>query len=200
MNNEEKNKKTTEAKDRNLDEQIYQAMVERGWVFPQTIKEVEIAEEQMYQETTAPHKGLPTAEDILKRIGLANPGALAAEQTRQKQPLLALLRQSAKMKATAIAERLEVTVTFLSDISSHSNVIPLRPRGEIARLAKLSLPGVTEQEVMDSFDHGSYQPMAAFRDKPFEEENVNYEMIVRRSDMSEERQQYWLSLAEESPE
>ena len=200
MNNEEKNKKTTEAKDRNLDEQIYQAMVERGWVFPRTIKEVEIAEEQMYQETAAPHKGPPTAEDILKRIGLANSSALAPEQTRQKQPLLALLRQSAKMKATAIAERLEVTVTFLSDISSHSNVIPLRPRKEIARLAKVSLPGVTEQEVMDSFDHGSYQPMAAFRDKPFEEENVNYEMIVRRSDMSEERQRYWLSLAEESPE
>jgi hypothetical protein len=101
------------------------------------------------------------------------------------------------MKATAIAESLEVTVTFLSDISSHSNVIPLRPRKEIARLAEVSLPGVDEQEVLDSFDYSSYQPMAAFRDKPFEEENINYEIIVRRSDMSEERQQYWLSLAEE---
>ena len=200
MNSEEKNKKTTDARGGSLDEQIYQAIVERGWVFPQTIKEVEIAEEQMYQETAPAHKGLPAAEDILKGMGLANPGVPAAKQPRQKQPLLALLRQSAKMKATAIAERLEVTVTFLSDISSHSNVIPLRPREEIARLAKVSLPGVTEQEVLDSFDHGSYQPMAAFRDKPFEEESVNFEMIVRRSDMSEERQQYWLSLAEGSLE
>jgi hypothetical protein len=50
MNNEEKNQKTTEAQDRSLDEQIYRAMVERGWVFPQTIEEVEIAEEQMDQE------------------------------------------------------------------------------------------------------------------------------------------------------
>src|SRR5262249_62255008 len=167
MNNEEKNKKTTEAKDRNLDEQIYQAMVERGWVFPKTIKEVEIAEEQMHQETAAPHKGPPTAEDILKSVGLANPGALAAEQTRQKRPLLALLRQSAKMKATAIAESMEGTVTFLSDMSSHSTVIPLGPRREIARLAKVCLPGVTEQEVLDSFDHTSYQPIAAFLANPF---------------------------------
>ncbi|HKQ79613.1 MAG TPA: hypothetical protein VJ810_38325 [Blastocatellia bacterium] len=198
MNIEEQNKRTAEAEGESLDEQIYQALVERGWVFPQTIKEVEIAEERMDQEAAPFHTGLPTAEDILKGRAFANSGALSAGQRRRKQPLLALLRQCAVMKATAIAESLEVTVTFLSDISSHSNVIPLGPRRELARLAKANLPGITEQEVLDSFDHSSSQPMAAFRDRPFEEETIDYEMIVRRSDMSEERQRYWLSLADES--
>jgi hypothetical protein len=193
MNNEEKNWKTTESQDGSLDEQIYRAMVELGWVFPQTVEEVEIAEEQMDRETAPPHTGLPTAEDILKRIRSANPRAPAIERMQ----LLPLLRQRSNMRATAIAESMGVTVTFLSDISSHSNVIPFRPRKEVARLAEAKLPGVTGQEVLDSFDHESYQPMAAYRDRPFEEESVNYEKIVLRSDMSEEQQRYWLSLAEE---
>jgi len=197
MNEEEKNQNTMEAEDRSLDEKIYRAMVEMGWVFPQTIEEVEIAEEQMDPETTPPQTRLPTAKDILKRIAAANSSSLAAEQTQEKQPLLPMLRQRARMKASAIAESLEVTVTFLSDISSYSRVIPLRPRKEIARLAKIRLPGITEQDVLDSFTHNSYQPIAAFRDLPFEEENIDYEKIVLRSDMSEERQRYWLSLVRE---
>jgi hypothetical protein len=153
MNEEEKNQNTMEAEDRSLDEKIYRAMVELGWVFPQTIEEVEIAEEQMDQETTPPQTRLPTAKDILKRMAAANSSALGAEQTQEKQPLLPMLRQRARMKASAIAESLEVTVTFLSDISSYSGVIPLRPRKEIARLAKIRLPGITEQDVLDSFTH-----------------------------------------------
>src|SRR5215471_4111189 len=111
MNEEEKNQNTMEAEDRSLDEKIYRAMVELGWVFPQTINQVEIAEEQMDQETTPPQIELPTAKDILKRMAAPNSSVLAAEQTQQEQPLLPMLRQRAKMKATAIAECLEVTVT-----------------------------------------------------------------------------------------
>src|SRR5215813_9610574 len=123
MNEEEKNQNTMEAEDRSLDEKIYRAMVGLGWVFPQTIEEVEIAEEQMDRETVEPHAELPaapTAEDILEKIAAANFGAPAAEQIQEKQPLLTMLRQRAGMKASAIAKCLEVTVTFLSDISSHA--------------------------------------------------------------------------------
>jgi len=203
MNEEEKNQYTMEAEDRRLDEKIYRAMIGLGWVFPQTVEDVEIAEEQIDQETAAPHTGLPTAptaptaEDILKRVATANSDALGAEQIQQKQSLLPMLRQRAKMKASSIAECLEVTVTFLSDISSHSSVIPLKPQKEIARRTTANLTGITEQDVLDSFSHNSYEPMAAFRDKSFEEENIDYEKIVLRSDMSEERQRYWLSLAKE---
>jgi len=200
MNAKENNQNVMKDEDKGLDEKIYRAMIEMGWVFPQTVEEVEIAEERMDQENAAPHTGLPTAptaEDILKRMAAANSGAPAAEQTQQKQSLLSMLRERAKMKASAIAECLGVTAPFLSDISSHSAAIPLRIRKEIARRATASLPGITEQDVLESFSHNSYEPIAAFRDKPFEEENINYEKIVLRSDMSDERQRYWLSLANE---
>jgi hypothetical protein len=197
MNAKEKSQNAMKAAGGNLDEKIYQAMIGLGWVFPQTIEEVEIAEEQMDQETEEPHTGLPTAEDIVKKIAAANFTASAAELVEKKQPLLPMLRKRARMKASAIAECLEVTVTFLSDISTHSNAIPLRLRKEIARLATVRLPGISEQDVLDSFNHNSYEPIAAFRDKPFEEENSDYEKIVLRSDMSEERKLYWLSLARE---
>lgn len=68
MNNEEKHERTTQAQNDNLDEQIYRAMVERGWVFPQTIEEVEIIEEQIECETAPSRTGLPTAEAILKKM------------------------------------------------------------------------------------------------------------------------------------
>ncbi len=200
MNAKEHNQNAMKAEDIGLDEKIYQAMVEQGWVFPQSVEEVEIVEELMDQEPTAPHTSLPTAptaEDILKRMAAANSSAPASEQTQQKQSLLPMLRQRAKMKASAIAECLEVTVTFLSDISSHSAAIPLRIRKEIARCATANLPGINEQDVLDSFSQSTYEPIAAFRDKPFGEENIDYEKIVLRSDMSEEQQRYWLNLAKE---
>jgi hypothetical protein len=92
MNEEEKNQNTMEAEDRSLDEKIYRAMVELGWVFPQTIEEVEIAEELMDQEVAPPHTGLPTADYILKRMAAANSSALAAEQMQQKLSLLPCYR------------------------------------------------------------------------------------------------------------
>lgn len=111
-------------------------------------------------------------------------------------PLLPKLRQVTKLKAAVIAEKLGVSVIFLSDLSSHPGVAPQRARREFAKRAKSNLLGVNEDEVFGSFEC-SYQPVAAFRDQPFLEEEINYEKIVKRSDMSDEQKQYWLSLAEE---
>ena len=115
-------------------------------------------------------------------------------------PLLPRLRQITKLKATTIAEKLGMSVPFLSDLSSHPNVIPFGARKESARRAAKNLPGVSERDVLDSFGYGSYQQAAAFRDTPFPEEEVDFEKIVRRSDMSDEEMRYWLSLVEESQE
>jgi hypothetical protein len=112
-------------------------------------------------------------------------------------PLLPRLRQITGLKATAIAEKMGLSVTFLSDLSSYPKVIPFRARKELARRAANNLPGVSERDVLDSFNFGSHQQAAAYRDTPFPEEEIGFEKIVRRSDMSEEQRQYWLSLAEE---
>jgi hypothetical protein len=115
-------------------------------------------------------------------------------------PLLARLRQITRLKATTIAEKMGMSVPFLSDLSSHPNVIPIRARKESARRAANNLPGVREQDALDSFGYGLYQQAAAYRDIPFPDEEVDFEKIVRRSDMSDEQKQYWLSLARESSE
>jgi uncharacterized protein (UPF0335 family) len=115
-------------------------------------------------------------------------------------PLLPRLRRITGLKATTIAEKMGAPVTFISDLSSHPNVIPFRARREFARRAANNLPGVSERDVLDSFERGLHQQAAAFRDTPFPEEEVDFEKIVRRSDMSDEEQQYWLSLSQESPE
>lgn len=111
-------------------------------------------------------------------------------------PPLPRLRRITGLKATAIAEKMGAPVTFLSDLSNHPNVVPFRARKEFARRAANNLPGVSEQVVLDSFERGLRQQAAAFRDTPFPEEEVDFEKIVRRSDMSDEEQQYWLSLGE----
>ncbi len=115
-------------------------------------------------------------------------------------PLLARLRRITGMKATAIAEKIGATVTFLSDLSSHPNAIPPKARKELARRAANSLPGVTEWDALDAFESGLLQQAAAYRDSPFPDEEVDFEKIVRRSEMSDEEKRYWLSLSEESPE
>jgi len=144
-------------------------------------------------------------KDIKTRIKeLLNASPERPEQNRQNDneslPLLPRLRRITGLKASAIAEKMGTPVPFLSDLSGHPNVIPFRARKEFARRAANNLPGVSEQDVMDSFDRVLHQQAAAFRDAPFPDEEVDFEKIVRRSDMSDEEQQYWLSLSKESPE
>lgn len=144
-------------------------------------------------------------KDIKTRIKeLLNASPELPEQNAQNDydslPLLPRLRLITGLKATAIAEKMGAPVPFLSDLSSHPNVVPFRARKEFAKRAVNNLPGVSERDVLDSFERGLHQQAAAFRDAPFPEEEVDFEKIVRRSDMSDEEQQYWLSLSEESPE
>jgi hypothetical protein len=115
-------------------------------------------------------------------------------------PLLPMLRRLTGLKATAIAEKMGTPVPFLSDLSGHPNVIPFRARKEFARRAADNLPGVSERAVMDSFERGFPQQAAALRDNPFPDEEVDFEKIVRRSDLSDEQKQFWLSLSKESQE
>jgi len=144
-------------------------------------------------------------KDIKTRIKeLLNASPERAEQDAQNDydtlPLLPRLRRITGLKASAIAEKMGTPVPFLSDLSGHPNVIPFRARKEFARRAANNLPGVSERDVLDSFDRGLRQQAAAFRDAPFLDEEVDFEKIVRRSDMSDEEQRYWLNLSKESPE
>jgi hypothetical protein len=135
-------------------------------------------------------------EDFVKDIKTRLKELLNAQPEYDSLPLLPMLRRVTGLKATAIAEKMGTPVPFLSDLSGHSNVIPFRARKEFARRAANNLPGVSERDVLNSFERGFPQQAAAFRDAPFSEEEVDFEKIVRRSDLSDEEKQYWLSFVE----
>ena len=140
-------------------------------------------------------------KDIKTRIKeLLNVSPERPEQKAQDEsdalPLLPRLRLITGLKATTIAEKTGTTVPFLSDLSGHPNVIPFMARKEFAKRAANNLPGVSDRDVLEAFDRVIRQQAAAFRDSPFPDEEVDFERIVRRSDMSDDEQQFWLDLAE----
>jgi hypothetical protein len=139
-------------------------------------------------------------EEFVKDVKTRIKELLNAQTEYDPLPLLPRLRRITGLKATAIAEKMETSVPFLSDLSGHSKVIPFKARQEFARRAANNLPGVSEQDVLDSFERNFHQQAAAFRDAPFPDEEVDFEKIVQRSDMSDEQKQYWLSLSKEPRE
>jgi hypothetical protein len=139
-------------------------------------------------------------EDFVKDVKTRIKELLNERPEYDSLPLLPMLRRLTGLKATAIAEKMGTPVPFLSDLSGHPNVIPFRARKEFARRASNNLPGVSERAVMDSFERGFPQQAAAFRDAPFPDEEVDFEKIISRSDLSDEQKQFWLSLSKESQE
>ncbi|HEY8459537.1 MAG TPA: hypothetical protein VIM99_04105 [Blastocatellia bacterium] len=135
-------------------------------------------------------------EELVKDVKTKIKELLNARTEYGQLPLLPRLRKLTGLKATAIAEKMETSVPFLSDLSGHPKVIPFRARKEFARRAANRLPGVSEQDVLDSFERGFSQQAAAFRDAPFPDEEVDFEKIVRRSDMSDDQKQFWLGFVE----
>jgi hypothetical protein len=153
--------------------------------------------EALLDEGIDPDQLLKEIKIKIEELSNVSPPFLSEKQSDYASlPLLPRLRRITGLKATAIAEKLGMSVTFLSDLSSYPDVIPFRARKELARRAVNNFPGVSERDVLDSFNFGSYQQAAAYRDTPFLEEAIGFEKIVGRSDMSEEQKQYWLSLAE----
>jgi hypothetical protein len=191
-----KNEKVSKS---NIEKEIYDAMVHRGWVFPLTLEGVEMNEMELSDEQIANVSDLPHADILIRKIPSERrreAPAILPEEESFPRGLLAMLRKRSGLKATFIAESLGVTVPFLSDLGSYPQLIPCRVREEIARRVELHLPGISHEMVMDSFDRSAHMEVAAYRDRPFIMEEVDFEKIVRRSDMSEEQKRYWLELAE----
>ncbi len=153
--------------------------------------------EVLRDEGIDPDKFVKDIKTRIKDLLKVSPRESEQQNESASASLLPRLRLLTGLKATAIAEKMGVSVSFLSDLSSYPDVIPFGARKESAKRAAISFPGVAELDVLNSFSYALLQPAAAFRDDPFPEEEVDFEKIVRRSDMSEEQKQYWLSLAEE---
>ncbi len=111
------------------------------------------------------------------------------------RPLLVALRQQTQLPPSAIAQAMDVPVTFLSVVSRHPKAVPTRWRQELARRAEGALQ-VAPQVVMTSFEAPFQVEMAASRDTPYTADTVqNYEDILERAGLSPEAHQFWQALA-----
>lgn len=117
-----------------------------------------------------------------------------ANTSSEPQPLLGALSKSTKLQPTAIADALDVSVTFLSDISRNSKKIPNSWKIELAKRAEERLK-VERHFVRESLEHPFQYDRAASRDEPFSKEDVDYQTLLERSGMNSKKKAFWRKLA-----
>jgi len=118
---------------------------------------------------------------------------------------LGILCEMTDLSSPEVADQLGVTVEFMLDLEQHSTVIPPTWPPEMARRASKKLPGASEQKVLRAYRRQrqlAYEQQrqlakAASRSADYSKTKMTVEMILRRSGMSAEAQQFWRALAEE---
>lgn len=224
------NRKTNASKnaptiEETLDEQIYDALLEKGWIIPQTEEDVRRVESYLEQEDCSPvppeiadpysviHRLDEINEEESSRQPLKLPGKDVEERTTptlftktsnsdtaaaktEHVSLLAELRELTGLPATQIAQHMNVPVTFLADLGRHSKVVPISWRRELDARAERKL-GTARGVVTNTLEHPYQAQMAASRDTEYEAEEVTPEKILDRSGMDKETKRYWMMLASE---
>ena len=130
----------------------------------------------------------------------ALPGTAPAERTLSEAdsstrvPLgfLGFVRKATGARNAEIAARLNVTVTFLVEVSGHPKVKP-RVRYEFTNRAVRAFE-LSRQAVEAAWNAGGTLQRAASRETAYDAPVEPYEMLVRRSGLTAEQQEYWLRL------
>ncbi len=213
--------KDTIRRDESLEDQIYDALIEKGWLIPQTEEDVLRAECALAQvecsplppELADPYRIIDrldedtNIDEVLKALAsdetgpaappirAARTGATGARATPVS--VLAELRHHTKLPASQIALKMDVPVSFLSAVGRYPKVVPINWRRELDSRAERKL-GTDRGVVLNAFEHPYEAQMAASRDAAYEVEEMTAEKILDQSGMDEEAKRYWISLAAES--
>jgi hypothetical protein len=111
------------------------------------------------------------------------------------RPLLVALREHTQLAPSAIADAMEVPVTFLSVLSRHPTAVPEPWRQELANRAERQL-GMEPHVVLDAFAAPLPYELAASRDAPYVSDAVRgYEELLERSGLSPAAKPFWQALA-----
>jgi hypothetical protein len=212
--------KNTPKRDESLEDQIYDALIERGWLIPQTEEDVLRAERALAQaecsplppELADPYRIIDRLDDdanvdvVLEALAPGECAAAApsgnaanAEATGAQAAhvsVLAELRARTKLPASQIALKMDVPVPFLSAVGRYPKVVPISWRRELDARAERKL-GTDKGVVMSAFERPYQAQMAASRDGAYHTEQLTPEKILDRSGMDEKNKRYWLALAAE---
>lgn len=212
--------KNTPKRDEILEDQIYDALIERGWLIPQTEGDVLRAERALAEvkcsplppKLADPYRIIDRLEDdadvdvVLKALApdagattAASAKAVSTEATGAQAAhvsVLAELRARTKLPASQIALKMDVPVPFLSAVGRYPKVIPIGWRRELDARAERKL-GTEKGIVMSAFERPYQAQMAASRDGAYDAEQLTPEKILDQSGMDEKNKRYWLALAAE---
>jgi hypothetical protein len=114
----------------------------------------------------------------------------------QPKSVVAFLKDQSGQRMMGLATGLGVDAGFLTDISDHIDVVPERPRLELAGRANRAW-GIKQADTLQAFATAATAPVkrAASRSTPFAAVTTTYKEMVERSKLSDEDKRYWLSLA-----
>lgn len=189
--------KDTRERGRELAEQIYDALIEKGWLIPQTEEEVLRAEQALARVECSPMPAeMADPRRLFDRLA-DDPAEMSREEPAaagSHASVLADLRGRTRLPASQIAARMGVTVPFLSAVGRYPKVVPARWRRELDARAERAL-GTERGVVMRSFEHPYQAQMAASRDEAYAAEPMTLERILEQSGMDEEQRREWLRLA-----
>ena len=122
---------------------------------------------------------------LVQRV-LADVKPLLQPPDAAPRPLLVALREHTQMAPSAIAEAMEVPVTFLSVLSRHPVAVPTPWREELANRAARGLH-VDPDVVLDAFSAPFQYERAASRDVPYAADAVETVAdLLKRSGLSPE--------------
>lgn len=125
------------------------------------------------------------------------PASDSAPETKRDvpRPLLVALRAHTQLAPSAIAEAMEVPVTFLSVLSRYPSAVPEPWRQEVAHRAERQL-GMEPHIVLGAFATPLPYELAASRDTPYASDGVRgYEDLLERSGLRPEAKPFWQALA-----
>jgi len=120
-----------------------------------------------------------------------------APETKREvsRPLLVALREHTQLAPSAIAEAMEVPVTFLSVLSRYPSAVPEPWRQEVANRAERQF-NMAPHIVLDAFAAPLPYELAASRDTPYASDAVRgYEDLLERSGLRPEAKLFWQALA-----
>ncbi|MBL8204727.1 MAG: hypothetical protein JNM09_10895 [Blastocatellia bacterium] len=196
-----------------LEDKIYEALRERGWLIPETEEEVlraltemEIDPIDFPSELAVPPKlagepqngATPLASKDSKAQVIDEP--LGFSTAVKSKTVLEFLRESTGKKPSEISNEMGANTIFLSNISRYADVIDISTRQKIANIAEQKFQ-VPANAVMHCFEQSRQEKVAALRKTSFgESKAITYEEIVNSSGMNEEAKRFWLSLAKKGLE
>ncbi len=160
------------------DEELDQELLENGIDPNQLVNEV----------MTVVRKYLPQKKETSNKINEA--------ESDGPLPLLGMLKKRTGLQPTVIAKALNLPVPFLSNISRYSRVVPKSWQLEIAKRAE-QLLHINAKEILHCLEQRVQYNMAASRDEPYKKDDISYQTILDRSNLSLEEKQFWLNLATE---